>query len=109
MKRVQSSRGVRVPVQHRDGEGGNHAAAKQSPKGQALPAAGLGRRPDAEGRSEQRAQQKKIEGDAGGKTCSEDQTGEGPKSIMARGQGSRFALQICDRALTVLWRCALPS
>jgi hypothetical protein len=26
------------------------------------------------------------------------------KSIMARGQKSRFVLQICDRELTVLWR-----
>src|SRR5262249_61023382 len=26
------------------------------------------------------------------------------KSIMARGQGNRFVLQICDRALKVLWR-----
>src|SRR5262249_61629372 len=26
------------------------------------------------------------------------------KSIMAHGQGNRFVLQICDRALKVLWR-----
>jgi hypothetical protein len=42
-------------------------------KRQALPASGLGRRPDAEGRSEKRPQQNQIEDGAGAKPRSEDE------------------------------------
>ena len=84
--------GRRVPVEHRDHEGQHHAAAEQSPKGQALPAAGLGCRPDAEGRSKQGAQQKKVERNAGGETGRKDQTGEGQIDHGARAKKQiRFA------------------
>src|SRR5215813_5127469 len=41
-----------IPIQYRDKKGGNHPAAKQTPKHQALPASGFGRGPNTEGRRE---------------------------------------------------------
>ncbi len=76
MKRVQSSKGVLFQSSAAMTKVASHAAAKQTPEGEALPAAGLRRRPDAEGRSEEGAQQQEIERDAGDEACCEDEVGE---------------------------------
>jgi hypothetical protein len=54
-----------VPVENGDHEGRHHAAAEQTPEGQALPTAWSRRRPDAKAWNEERPQQKKIEDETG--------------------------------------------
>jgi hypothetical protein len=64
-----------IPIQYGDEEGGNHPAAKQTPKRQTLPASGLGRGPDTEGRSEQGTKQQEIERGVSDQTCCENEIG----------------------------------
>ena len=92
MKRVQSSSGVEFQSSAAVTKVSDHAAAKQTPEGEALPAAGLWRRPDAEGRSEEGAQQEQIERDAGDEACCEDEMSDIEVDHGARGKNQiRFA------------------